>query len=67
MISLFCRHQWKETERFFYNGRDIKLSTGEISVSAFKEILESCKPKTTILYKCENCGKPKIIVCEGVK
>lgn len=65
LSEIFCKHQWEEKERFFCAGSDLEGGEGRITMEALKVLLEHCKPKTTILYKCKLCEKPMCIEVKG--
>jgi hypothetical protein len=59
---MFCRHSWKETERFFGRLEGIKTMK-----YVDQEVLEALVGQTTILYICEKCGAPKTKTIVGRK
>ena len=59
---MWCKHIWVEKERFFGSIEDcVSIKHGN------SEVLEALVGKTTILFRCENCGKPMTTEIKGKK
>lgn len=61
---MWCRHKWEESERFFAQ-RPVELRKISSQYDDDKTMERLFFGITTILYRCEKCGKPKIVEILG--
>lgn len=61
-MNIFHKHKWVEQERFYVSPNSMLQ---EVCVPSAKLLKELTFGVTTVLYRCENCNKIKVVEILG--